>query len=179
MIRLARTLDRPGIRFLAPQAANDAWYPQRFLVPTKLNQPWLDSGLSVVSGLIDDVLASGISKGRILLGGFSQGACMALEAAARCGGGFGGVLAFAGALIGAIDEPRPHDKRLDDLPVFLGCGDADEHIPLSYVEHSARLLRGLGAKVTLRIYPGVNHTIVVDEVDHARALLDAASGQTP
>jgi phospholipase/carboxylesterase len=174
-LRLGRTLDRDEIAFMAPQAANDAWYPQRFLVPTRLNQPWLDSALGVVFGLIDGVLASGMPGTRLLLGGFSQGACLALEATARRGSGLGGVFAFAGGLIGAIDEPRLHDQRIDGLPVFLGCGDVDEHIPLSFVEHASRVLRALGADLTLRVYPGVNHTVVLDEVDHARALLDAAS----
>ncbi len=180
ILGLAEEFAQPDVAFLAPQAAGQTWYPHSFLAPLDRNEPWLSSALSAIGGVLETVGAGGIGPERTVLCGFSQGACLSLEFAARTPRRYGGVVALSGGLIGseqlrAVDPPA--DKVLDypgDLegtPVFLGCSDVDAHIPLVRVEHSAEVLGAMGADVTLRIYPGLGHTVNEDEVRFVRGLL--------
>ncbi len=160
--------------YLVPEATGHTWYPQRFIAPLAANEPWLGSALGVVGALVAQARAAGIPDARIAIGGFSQGACLALEFVARTPARYGAVLGFSGGLIGPPEAPRPPGpagRTLGGTPVFLGCGDQDGHIPLASVEASATILRGLDGAVDLRIYPGMGHTINQDEIAAARALL--------
>lgn len=188
MLDFAEVLQAPGLAFLAPQAATNSWYPHSFLAPIASNRIWLESALARIGTLWDSVSAHGIPDDRILLLGFSQGACLSLEFAARRGGRLGGVVALSGGLIGTGDRPgreAPDDKEfvyprgLADTPFFVGCSDVDFHIPLVRVEDSARILSEAGARVTKRIYPGMGHTVNADEIQHARALVSGLVGGTP
>jgi predicted esterase len=171
---LAQVLALDRMAFLIPEATGHTWYPQRFIAPLAANEPWLGSALAVVGSLVDRATAAGVPAGRIAIGGFSQGACLALEFVARQPARYGAVVAFSGGLIGPPDEPRPappEGRTLGGTPVFLGCGDRDGHIPVASVEASAAVFQALGAAVDLRIYPGMGHTINQEEIGAARALL--------
>ena len=171
ILGLALELDCSGYALLAPQAANHAWYPQRFLAPTASNQPWLDSALAVLGRITEHIAAAGIMPERTLLLGFSQGACLALEYAARNARRYGGVVGLSGGLIGADDEPRQDSGSLAGTPVFLGCSDIDPHIPIPRVHQSAQTLQALGGRVETRLYPGMGHTVNDDELDWIQNLL--------
>jgi predicted esterase len=171
ILGLAEAFSVPDVAFLAPDAANNAWYPARFMEPIAINEPWLSSALNCFDRVVHSALEAGIPAERIVLGGFSQGACLALEYAARHATRFGGVLAFAGGLIGPDGLERADTGRFDGTPVFIGVGDQDAHIPVARAQHAAEVLTTLGATVDLRIYRGVPHTVVPDQVEAARALL--------
>lgn len=170
---LAEELASPAYAYLAPQAANNTWYPYTFLAPMQQNEPWLSSALARVGEVVAMVEAAGIAAERIVLGGFSQGACLASEFMARNARRYGGLLAFSGGLIGPPGAPRTYAGSLDGTPVFLGCSDVDAHIPKARVEETATVLENMGAQVTMRLYPGMGHTINTDEITYARALLAA------
>lgn len=171
ILSLAYMFNRPDIAYLAPQAANNTWYPQRFFEPPARNEPWLSSALTQIGAVIDAIAQAGIPAERTILAGFSQGACLVLEYAARNAQRYGGVLAFSGALIGPLGSPR-HDKGiLESTPVFLGCSDIDAHIPLVHVQESSEIMRALGGDVTERIYPYMDHTVNEDEIEFVRELL--------
>lgn len=174
ILLLAEELYHPAYSYLAPQAANNTWYPYTFLAPMQQNEPWLSSALSRVGETVAAVLAAGVPAERIVLGGFSQGACLASEFVARNARRYGGLLAFSGGLIGPPGTLRAYAGSLAGTPVFLGCSDVDPHIPQARVEETAAVLEGLGAQVTMRLYPSMGHTINADEITHARALLAAA-----
>lgn len=174
MLELARVLDGRDVAYLAPEAAGNTWYPFPFLQPTERNEPGLSSGLGVLGRLIDRIAAAGVPPWRTLLVGFSQGACLALEFVAREAPPLGGVAGLAGGLIGPPGTPRDYPGRLDGLPVFLGCGDPDPHIPVERVGETARVLRAMGADVTERLYPGLGHTVNADEIARVQTLLDGA-----
>ncbi len=161
------------VAFLAPQAPGRAWYPRHFLAPLDENEPALSTALATVGALIARIEVSGIPAARIALLGFSQGACLALEYAARHARRYGGVIALAGGLIGPPGTLFRYPGMLAGTPVFIGCGDSDPHIPLARVNESAAALAELGAQVDRRIYPGLGHTLVQDEIDAARAILHA------
>jgi len=171
MLSLADELDVPGVAYLAPQAARRSWYPESFMAPIEQNEPALSSALQVVDGLIDRVCETALTEEQIVLGGFSQGACLATEYAARHPQRYGGVVGLSGGLIGPEDTEFDYEGTLDGTPVFLGCSDQDPYIPLERVEETAEVLRHLSAKVTKRIYEGMAHTTNEDEFNHIRSLL--------
>lgn len=165
ILRLAEELDAPGFALLAPQAAGRSWYPRPFLAPLEENEPALSSALEVLRGLTASLAAAGIPHERIGLLGFSQGACLVLEFAARRPLRYGAVFGLSGGLIGPPGTVWPQDGSLAGTPVFLGCGDADPHIPAQRVRESAEALAALGAEVTLQLYSGLGHRVVPDELD--------------
>jgi len=155
---------RAKVALLAPQAAGGTWYPRRFLEPLAQNEPYLTSALGVVAGTIDELLAGRITRHRILLVGFSQGACLALEFAIRHPQRYGAVVGLSGAVIGPPGTKRELTGSLRGTPVFLGCGDTDPHIPVTSVHESAAILQKMEAEVVARIYPQMPHTINDDEI---------------
>jgi predicted esterase len=161
----------PGVWAIAPQAASATWYPNRFNTPVAGNEPWLTWALTRVDEMVALARTEGIADERIVLAGFSQGACLALEWLARTGTQIGGVLGFSGGLIENGDRPREYESDLIGSHVFIGCSDIDFHIPLERVERSAELLGALGAEVEKRIYPGMGHTINRDEIEYLRQFL--------
>jgi predicted esterase len=171
ILSLAGELDVPGFAYLAPQAAGDTWYPNRFLAPLASNEPWLSSALAFVDDVLAQIVAAGIPPERTILLGFSQGACLALEYAARNARRYGGLMGLSGALIGPDGTPRDDAGSLAGTPVFLGCSDVDFHVPKERVEEAAGVLRSLGGDVTVRLYPNLDHTVNQDEIDFVREML--------
>lgn len=160
---LAEALPVEAFAAFAPSAVGGTWYPQRFFAPISLNEPALTRALATVENLVSEIIAGGVPAERIGLIGFSQGACLALEHAARAGRRYAFTAALSGALIGPLDTPRPA-RALAGTPVLLGCAEHDAHIPLAHVEHSAQVLAGLNAAVTKQIYPGAAHTVFPAEI---------------
>ena len=172
ILYLAHELDAPDVAFLAPQAANATWYPNRFIAPVAANEPWLSSALQVVDDMIGSLVAAGIAHDKIFLLGFSQGGCLATEYAARNPRRYAGVIGLSSGLIENGDQPRAYTGTLDGTPVLLGCSDVDFHIPLARVERTAQIFADLGAAVDTRIYPGMDHTVNQDELDAVQHLIE-------
>jgi predicted esterase len=173
ILTLANEFDQPGFAYLAPQAAGGTWYPNRFLAPTASNEPWLSSALAAVDQVVAKVVAAGIPHERLIILGFSQGACLALEYAARKARRYGVVVGLSGGLIGADGEPRHDRGNFASTPIFLGCSEADFHIPQQRVQHAAEILRGLGGDVTMRLYPNMDHSVNQDEIEFVRHMMAA------
>lgn len=171
ILGLAPMLEMEGVALLAPQAAGNSWYPYGFMEPLARNEPWIPSGIRALGTLIERIAAAGIPAERTLLFGFSQGACLAAEYAARHPRRYGGIACLSGGLIGPDGTPRDYEGSLAGTPVFFGCSDADSHIPATRVSESAEVLERLGGAVTLRFYPGMGHTINDDEIAAVRAML--------
>lgn len=171
ILDLVPRLDQAGLAYLAPAAADRAWYPYSFMAERERNEPGLSSGLSVLAHLVAQIEAARVPKERIVLLGFSQGACLAAEFAVRNAARFGGVIAYSGGLIGADGTTWEYPGRFDGTPVFLGCSDVDGHVPRARVAESAVVFARMGAAVTERIYPGMGHLVNDDEIAFARTLL--------
>ncbi len=169
-------LDRAGFAYLAPQAAGNTWYPNSFLAALESNEPYLSSALAALDDVFARLQAADIPPERTILLGFSQGACLALEYAARHARRYGGLAGLSGGLIGPDGAPRSYTSSLEGTPVFLGCSDVDPYIPKARIELSAEVLRQLGADVTMKLYPNMGHTINQDELDAVRAMMDALAG---
>ncbi|HMQ51369.1 MAG TPA: phospholipase [Anaerolineae bacterium] len=173
ILSLGQEFDHPDLAYLAPQAANYTWYPYSFLAPLDHNEPGLSSGLAKIGELVARVEAAGIPAEKIIIAGFSQGACLASEFVARNARRYGGLLVFSGGLIGPPGTPRDYEGSLEGTRVFLGCSDIDPHIPEARVHESAGVFERLGAQVVEKIYSGMGHTIVPDEIDEARQIIQA------
>ncbi len=171
ILSLTLHLSTPGVCFLAPQAARNAWYPNSFLAPIAQNQPWLDSALETVRATLQNALDAGIPRDQVIIGGFSQGACLATEFVARNPAKYGGLIALTGGLIGPLESDLTHAGNLLGTPALLASGDPDAHVPWLRVEASATELQNMGAKVDLRRYPGIPHTVIMEELALARNLI--------
>jgi predicted esterase len=171
IMELGPLLGDEKFAYLAPQAANNTWYPFSFLVPLSNNEPSLSLALQTVGDLVTQVEAAGIPASNIILAGFSQGACLVSEFAARNARRYGGLLVFSGGLIGPPGTPRDYPGSFAGTPVFIGCSDIDPHIPLARVHETTEVFSALGAQVTEKIYPGMAHTVIQDELDQARKMI--------
>lgn len=157
--RQLRDLCDPSFHIIAPDAPGHSWYPESFLEKEEKNEPFLSQSIQTVEEIIQT-----ISKGQIYIAGFSQGACLALEVAARVGGNFGGIIAFSGGLIGSRPSVKKYEGDLAGTRVFLGSAKEDPYVPFSRVKKSKEILEELGAEVTLKAYPGDAHEINQDEI---------------
>ncbi len=170
---LIAPIDRPRVTYLAPSAAGGTWYPYSFLSPKEQNQPGLSSALDVLDGLVTQLIANGLPSHKIILLGFSQGACLASEFIIRHQRRYGGLLALSGGLIGPPGTTWDDvDGSFDGMPAFFGCSDVDHHIPKERVLESEREFTRLGARVRRTLYPGMGHLVNEDEVAEVQRVVD-------
>jgi phospholipase/carboxylesterase len=172
ILDLVPRLEHPSWTYLAPTAANRTWYPLSFMAPIEQNEPWLSSALGVLRDLVADVRARGVPSDRIVLLGFSQGACLSSEFAVRHPARYGGLVLFSGGLVGPPGTMWNGTSGFGGTPVFLGCSDVDAHVPKTRVDESTAVFARMGADVTERIYPGMGHLVNDDEIAFARGIMD-------
>ena len=174
IMTLGAELMQPGFAYLAPQAAGNTWYPYPFTAPMESNEPFLSSALEVLATVLTSVQET-IPAERVVLLGFSQGACLTLEFAARHARRYGGVVGLSGGLIGPDGTPRDYPGTFAGTPTFLGCSDVDPHIPKERVLASGEVFERMGAIVTVRLYPGMAHTVNADEIRTVNEMIKALS----
>jgi predicted esterase len=172
IMTIASEVGEPGFAFLAPEAAGNAWYPNRFMEPLASNEPWLSSALGTV-GRVLALVEERVPAESVILLGFSQGACLTLEFAARNARRYGALVGLSGGLIGPDDTPRDYPGSLAGTPVFLGCSDVDPHIPAQRVIETGEVLETHGGQVSVKLYPGLGHEVNADELEHIRELMAA------
>ncbi|WP_207420826.1 alpha/beta hydrolase [Desertivirga brevis] len=171
IISLANHLQLGDAAIYAPQATNHSWYPYSFMAPVKENQPALDSALELIAETVKEIISDGIPLDKIYFLGFSQGACLSLEYVTRNAARFGGVIALTGGLIGQELNMNNYKGDFKETPVLITTGDPDPHVPVSRVEESIRIIEGLNAIVTSKVYKGRPHTIQSEEIKLANNLI--------
>lgn len=176
ILELASYLPKEGISYIAPQAAGNVWYPYSFLVPLEQNEPWLTAALNRVTEIVEHVKAAGVPERKIMLLGFSQGASLSLEWTARNARQVGALFALSGGLIGPPGMQRNYSGTLEGTTVFLGCSDVDFHIPKERVKESAEIFAAMNAKVTMRLYPDMDHTVNDDEIAFVSDVIRTTAG---
>lgn len=171
ILSLANYLSIEDFTLMAPQAANNTWYPYSFLMPPAQNEPGLSSALQMLRELVDDIQSKGVTTDRIYFAGFSQGACLTLEFVARNATRYGGAAAFTGGLIGDKIYRENYTGDFGQTPVFIGTSDPDPHVPVKRVQETGRILEEMNAAVTIKVYDNMGHTINQDEIDLANKLV--------
>lgn len=171
ILSLSAHLKVDGFAILAPQAKNNSWYPQSFLAPPQQNEPYLSDALASIRQLFENLTEKGITKENIYFLGFSQGACLAVEFAARHADRYGGIVAFTGGLIGDKIYQENYKGSFANMPVFIGSSNPDFHVPVERVYATTNILKSMGAVVTEKIYDNMGHTIIQDEIDQANTLI--------
>lgn len=171
ILSLARYLPVAAYALLAPQATGHTWYPQSFLAPLASNEPYLTAALAAVGQAVALATSHGISTASVYLLGFSQGACLTLEYAARHATRYGGVVAFTGGLLGDRLYLDNYAGDFAGTPCLLASADPDLHVPAERVRASTALLTAMGAAVTEQIMPGMGHTITPQELGLASQLI--------
>lgn len=171
MFPLADEFAQPDFYYAAPQAENHTWYPHSFLAPKEQNKPGISSGIQALYDVLKNITAAGIPAEKIILLGFSQGACLATEFAARHPHKLGGVVAFSGGLIGPDIDVSNYTGSMKQTPVFLGCSDVDPHIPKERVDETENVFEKLNAAVNKKIYRGMGHTVNEDEIKTVRGMM--------
>lgn len=171
ILSLTSHLNVKDYALLAPQAMNNTWYPYSFLAPPSQNEPWLSSALQLISELVNEVIAKGVPTANIYFAGFSQGACLTLEFVTRNAARYGGVAAFTGGLIGDKINPANYKGDFQNTPVFIGSSNPDPHIPVERIYDTTKILEGMNAAVTEKIYANMGHTISQDEINEANKLI--------
>jgi phospholipase/carboxylesterase/glyoxalase family protein len=172
IMTIASEVQHPGWAYLAPQAVGNAWYPNPFTAPLESNEPYLSAALDMISKLVERVEPT-VPAQRIMLLGFSQGACLTLEWAARNARRYGAIVGLSGGLIGPDDTPRDYPGSFDQTPVFLGCSDVDPYIAKERVLEAADVSKRMGGVVTVRLYPGMGHMVGPEELAIVRGLVES------
>jgi predicted esterase len=173
MARLAQALEAPEVRFLFPGAPGNTWYPQSFMAPFAANEPYLSRSLQNHAQLIEAVIAEGVSPERIVLGGFSQGACLTAETLVRAPRRYGAALIFTGGVIGPPGTAWPVQPALAGTPVYLTGSEIDQHVPVTRTRETERLLKESGAVVEAHIFADRPHMVTTEEIETARGYLRA------
>jgi predicted esterase len=171
IISLSQELELKDTIIIAPQADQFTWYPYRFIEKRNMNEPGITSGFVLIDSIIKSLNLNNIETENIYLLGFSQGACLALDYAARKPRKYAGIFGLSGGLIGDILNADDYSGDFHGTPVFLGCSDNDFHIPESRVHETAEILSNLNSKVIKKIYPGMGHRISMEEVGAINKLL--------
>ncbi|WP_313024294.1 alpha/beta hydrolase [Pseudomonas lopnurensis] len=172
MFALAERIGLADVPYIAIEAAGNSWYPDKFMAPLENNQPYLDFALELLEALVVELEARGIPRERIVLLGFSQGACLACEYLYRHPQRWGGLIAFTGGLIGPPETQwSAQGDQLADMSILISNGATDPWVPLSRSRETADVFRQMGARVTEHIYPPREHGVIDDEIAQARALL--------
>lgn len=186
IMKFANQVDEKDVAWIAPQAAGGSWWTESFLAPLSRNEPGLSSALNRLTAITEDLAQQEIGPERIILTGFSQGACLILEHAARYPKPWRGIVAMSGGLIGCAEgDGRPRDelygygsKRFDyrgdlaKVPIHMSCHAEDPVIPATRVRHSADVLGRMGAQVALDICVGKMHGVVPSDIQALQKLVD-------
>lgn len=160
-----------GVMYLAPQAARNTWYPRSGYAPIEANEPWFSSALARVEAALEMATTAGIPSECVVLFGFSQGAGIASEYAARNPRRYGGLVALSGSLLG----PKPshaYDGTIDGTPVFIGCDGDDPYVPAERIHETASVFAELDGDVTVDLYDELGHAISDDEIQMVNTFVE-------
>lgn len=167
----SQRLPTSGLRFYAPTAPGKSWYPKPFLEPLEDNQPDLSYSLNKLTACVEDVMADGFAADRIVLWGFSQGACLLSEFVLKNPARYAGLILFTGGYLGPEAICVPAGRPLEGMPTILRSIKSDPWVPSQRVEQTASALEVAGADVDLFIAPGTEHIITDEAMATARRLL--------
>lgn len=170
-------LKTSGVCFILPRAAANSWYAARATEPlTESTRSELQRALHYVRGLVDDLQGGAEHPRPLVLGGFSQGACLALEYAMLFGPWRGAMANLTGCRVGTPACDRPF-ADLDRMPVYLTGSDKDPWIPVDAVAGAAEALSRARARLRCDVLPDRAHEVSAHEIATFDAMLSDMAKQ--
>lgn len=161
------------VTLIGAQAHDNAWYPKGYLEPVAQNQPQMDSALSVIDALYRQAVEA-VGAERVILSGFSQGACLLLTWLAQTDARPAQVLAHSGA---HTPLPGADFAAADAAHVFLSRSDDDPWIPVESFQQTVEALRARGGTVTVGQHPGDGHALHPCDGDAIRRAVEVTMSQ--
>lgn len=174
-----RRLSAPDVAYALPRAEGKTWYNARAVDPlTEVTRTELAASLI---GLAETLagLRSAAPGVPLVLGGFSQGACLSLEHAFTGHSAPEALVAFTGCRVGVAADDRP-DALIPGLPVYLSAGSADPWIPVTAFAEAATALGQAEAQLRCDVFPARPHEVSDAEIALLDSVLaDMATGRSP
>lgn len=174
MVDVAERLRLDDVSYLLPVAAQHSWYPGRYFDRRAQNEPHLGWSMEACEAALAAVRSAGVGDERIVVGGFSQGACVVAEWLASRPRRFAGAAVLTGSLLGPPNE-RITPARADGLRMFFAASRYDEWVALEDAQATARAFERSGAKVAFEVHDDRVHHINDRAIGGLRALLSAGS----
>lgn len=173
---LAPMLDTPsGCRFIFPNAPKPfEAYPGMSLGWTwfegwpPLHESVIESRATLLRFVDAITERYPTPEGKLVIGGFSQGALMALEAGLRTGKKVAGIVVMSGGL---YEADLPDLASRTATPVLIAHGTDDDVVPVNHARRARRVLEDAGFAVEYHEY-AMAHQVVQEETEHARAFLE-------
>lgn len=168
----------PGVAFVLPRARGNSWYDARATdVLTDRTRKQLEQSIAYVRQLVGDLSAARDHAKPLLIGGFSQGACLSIEYAMRHGPWNGALASLTGCRVGTPDCDRPF-ADLDRLPAYLTGSDKDPWIPVDAFAQAAAALARARAKLHCDVLPDRSHEVSASEIAQFETMLRGLSHQS-
>ncbi|WP_374429890.1 alpha/beta hydrolase [Tabrizicola sp.] len=174
-----RRLSARDVAFALPRAGDKTWYNARAVDSlTETTRAELAASLEGLAATVLDLRGKAPDL-PLVLGGFSQGACLSLEHAFSGKAAPDAVVAFTGCRVGIASDDRPHALP-SGLPVYLSAGSADPWIPVAAFAEAATSLGQAEARLRCDVFPGRPHEVSDAEIAMLDSVLsDLASGLVP
>lgn len=170
ILNICDRLGWDSLPIIAPAAAENSWYPGGFMDPIHENEPHLTHALEAIQHKLDELKNYGLREDQIILLGFSQGACLASEFAARTNTPFKAMVFLTGGLIG--EQLRSdYSGDFNETPLFITTSEIDEWVPASRVQETADVFRKLNARVEMVIYEDRPHQVSEDEIVRIKEMI--------
>lgn len=171
-------LRMPGVCFVLPRARGNSWYDARATdMLTDRTRQQLDQAIGHVRQLVGALPGMDDHARPLVIGGFSQGACLAVEYAMRHGPWNGALASLTGCRVGTPDCERPF-ADLDRLPVYLTGSDKDPWIPVAAFADAAAALARARARLHCDILPDRSHEVSATEIAQLDKLLCGLSNRS-
>ncbi|MFT4977285.1 MAG: homogentisate 1,2-dioxygenase, partial [Myxococcota bacterium] len=161
-----------GIALLAPQAWDNSWYPSGFRAPIEDNQPLMDSALSVIEAMFAEAAAQ-VGAERVVLVGFSQGACLLLTWLSVTDARPRQVLSFTGA-----HTPLGGDfAAADSASVYLSRSELDPWVDAESFAETVSALEARSGRVAVGLVAGAAHILHESDAAALRHTVEVTMGQ--
>ncbi len=176
---LVRHLSAPAVHFVLPRAPEASWYDAPSCDPLAAKtRDQLRAGIEQIRRDVERAQRNGAPRDRVVVGGFSQGACVTLEYAMVGGRWPGAAFCLTGCRVGCVGDERPASD-LSGMPFYLGNGARDPFIRLTEFAETLRDLGAAGARVRNDIFPREAHVMSPAEIATVDAMLRAVAGGAP
>jgi len=152
-----------------------AWFDiYSMQIDQRIDQAGIADSVNLLGQLIKNEHDKGISTEKIILGGFSQGAVIALITGLSYPQKLAGVIALSGYLPNATQVLMNRSQANQTISVFLAHGTEDTVVPFMLGQVTAAALEKQGIPVAWHSYI-MSHSVCVEEInDIAQWLIKVA-----